>query len=80
MQSSPHSTQQSVTAAQTNPPNQSLVIGNTILGCGGILLFIGLIVGAILHKRRRVDCTSELEQQIEMLERIWRLPSKPLDK
>jgi hypothetical protein len=80
MQSSSHSTQQSLTPVQTNSPNQSLIIGNTILGCGGILLFMGLIVGAILHKRRRVDCTSDLERQIEMLERIWRLPSKPLDK
>jgi hypothetical protein len=80
MQSSPHSTQSSLTSVQANPPNQSLIIGNTILGCGGILLFIGLIVGAILHKRRRVDRTSDLERQIEMLERIWRLPSKPLDR
>lgn len=80
MESSSHSPQPSVTSVQTNSPNQDLIIGNTLLGCGGILLFIGLIVGAILHKRRRVDRTSDLERQIEMLERMWRLPSKPLDR
>lgn len=80
MHSSSHSTQPSLTSVQTSSPNQSPIIGNTLLGCGGILLFVGLIVGAILHKRRRIDRTSDLERQIEMLERIWQLPSKPLDK
>jgi beta-lactamase regulating signal transducer with metallopeptidase domain len=80
MKNSSHSTQQSLQSVQTNSSNQTINVGEIVLGCGGIVLFICLVLGAVIHKRRRVDHASDLRRQIELLERIWRLPSKPLDK
>lgn len=73
------SIQQPLPSAQTNSSNQTIFVGNTLLGFGGMLLFISLVLGAVLYKRHRTYRASLLCQQIETLERMWQLPSQPLD-
>jgi hypothetical protein len=76
MQSYHYSEHQPITSVQQDAMNQNAIIGNTLLGLVGILVFSGLILGAVLHKRRRSYRASALQQQIELLERMWQLPSK----
>jgi hypothetical protein len=72
--------QQPLPSVQTNSSNQTVAVGNTLLGFGAILLFSSLVLGAVLYKRHRTYRARVLCQEIEMLERIWRLPSQPLDR
>ncbi|MCA1991274.1 MAG: hypothetical protein LDL41_04390 [Coleofasciculus sp. S288] len=76
MQRYSYSMPQPLSTVQQNSLNQAVVVGNTLLGSLAILLFSGLVLGAILRKRYRTYRASTLCQQIETLERMWRLPSK----
>lgn len=74
-----HSIEPPLYSAQTTSSKQSFD-GNTFLGFGTIFFFSCLTLGAIFYKRYRTYRASVLHQQIEILERMWQLPSKPLDR
>lgn len=75
MQYHSHS-QQPVNPAQPNSLNQANGADNTIIGFFMVLLPICLILGSVLHRRYRAYRAVVLCQQIETLERLWRMSPK----
>lgn len=61
---------------QQNSLNQANASCNTILGSSIILLPICIVLGGVLHRRYRAYRAAVLCQQIETLERLWRMSPK----
>lgn len=61
---------------QQNSLNQANASYNTILGSSVILLPICIVLGVVLHRRYRAYRAAVLYQQIETLERLWRMSPK----
>jgi hypothetical protein len=59
----------------SNSLSPGTAVGNTVISYLLILFPICLVLGAVLQKRYRTYRTTVLCQQIEMLERLWRISS-----
>lgn len=65
-------------ATQSNQPSSvqlTTPANNPLAGCFITFVFIVYIVAGIRYRKHRVNRTSILLQQIETLERIWRMKS-----
>lgn len=60
---------------EPNSVNQTVVI-NTMFGLSAILIPSCIVLGAVLYKKYRAYRATLLYQQIETLERLWRISPK----
>jgi hypothetical protein len=72
MQSSPF-TSQTGQPIDPNSHNQTNAVGNTLTGILVIVLPFCIVLGAVLYKRHRAYRAAVLFQQIQALERMWRI-------
>ena len=75
MQQSYSSVPQSPNRVEYNSVDQT-VVTNTIFGVTAILIPICIVLGAVLYKKYRAYRAAILYQQIETLERLWRISPK----
>lgn len=73
MQDSYSSVSQPPNSVQHNSLNQTYVVGNNIVAFLLFFIPICLVLGATLYKKHRVHRAAILKQQIETLERLWRI-------
>lgn len=60
---------------EPNSVNQTVVI-NTIFGLSAILIPSCIVLGSVLYKKYRAYRATLLYQQIQTLERLWRISPK----
>ncbi|MCA1991658.1 MAG: hypothetical protein LDL41_06375 [Coleofasciculus sp. S288] len=77
MQSYSSSVRQSLPPMQQNCLNQANAVNNTLVGSFVIFLPSCLVLGAVLYKKYCTYRTTVLYQQIQTLEKLWRISPKP---
>jgi len=70
-------TTQSTEATPNNSVSQTSEVSNTVGGLFVTFVFIAYILAGLQYRKHRVHRATVLVQQIEMLERIWKLTSSP---
>lgn len=60
-------------SSQSNSSTQTAQVNNIVGGIFGIFLFIGYIVGGLQYRKYRSRRAAILLEQIETLERIWKM-------
>lgn len=66
-------TSQNTEATQTNSVSQTSEVSNTVGGLFVTFVFIAYILAGLQYRKHRVHRATVLVQQIEMLERIWKM-------
>ncbi|MFB8788941.1 MAG: hypothetical protein U7123_08845 [Potamolinea sp.] len=66
-------TNQNTEATQTNSVSKTSEVSNTVGGLFVTFVFIAYILAGLKYRKHRVHRTVLLVQQIEMLERIWKM-------
>jgi hypothetical protein len=69
-------TKQTTKSSQPRLAGQTTQVSNTLQGIFFIFLFSGYILGGLGYRKHRAQRAATLRQQIEMLERIWRIRSQ----
>lgn len=67
------STSQTGQPIDPNYHNQTNAVGNTVAGILVIVVPLCIVLGAVLYKRHRTYRAAVLVQQIQTLERMWRI-------
>jgi hypothetical protein len=60
-------------SSQPNSSTQTVQVNNILGGIFAIFLFIGYILGGLQYRKYRSRRAADLLQQIETLERIWKM-------
>lgn len=66
---------QTTQSSQPSLAGQTTQISDTVQGIFVISLFCGYILGGLGYRKYRVRKAATLDQQVAMLERIWRMKS-----
>lgn len=79
MQTSHSQVSPSSNPLQLHSTIQTNSTGDTFLGLFGISLLGCLVLGAVLYRKHRDRRAVVLRQQIEMLEKLWRISPNRID-
>lgn len=66
-------TNQNIEATQTSSVSKTSEVSNTVGGLFVTFVFIAYILAGLQYRKHRVHRATLLVQQIEMLERIWKM-------